>query len=295
MITVFTPTYNRQEQLRLLYSSLLQQTNTDFEWLIIDDGSTDNTKAMVTCYVIENKIKVRYYYQENQGKHIAFNSAIEKASGHFFICVDSDDILVPTAIEIFSKVGKMSFNNIAGFAFARKYSEHIDQDTWNKIDNKDIDIIDLKEIYGIVESAILFNTNILRKFRFPVKEDYTGTPERFCSEGLLYNQFIGRYKFIAKKEVVYIGQYLTEGLTDNLFTQTWVNSPNNVLLDLNFRYKISAKYEAKRKWIIRVKTIMNINALCLKTGKSLANNTPSKILSIVLFIPSLIFKKIRFG
>ena len=84
LITLFTPTYNRANLLCRLYQSLLLQTNQNFEWLIIDDGSTDSTRELVESYVKEAKIRINYFYKENGGKHTAINLGVEKASGDLF-------------------------------------------------------------------------------------------------------------------------------------------------------------------------------------------------------------------
>jgi glycosyltransferase involved in cell wall biosynthesis len=99
MITIFTPTFNRAHTLHELYLSLLEQTDKDFEWLIIDDGSSDQSKSMVEGWQQEGKISIRYIYQENGGKHIAYNHALEVADSVLFWPLDSDDLAVPTSVE----------------------------------------------------------------------------------------------------------------------------------------------------------------------------------------------------
>ena len=76
-ITVITPTYNRCNTLHRVYNSLISQTYKDFEWLVIDDGSTDDTKELIQNYIKQDKIDIRYYFQENQGKHMALSYAID--------------------------------------------------------------------------------------------------------------------------------------------------------------------------------------------------------------------------
>ena len=99
-ITVFTPTYNRAYCLNKCYESLKRQTNKDFEWLIIDDGSTDNTKYLVEDWIKEKKdFNIRYVYKENGGMHTAYNLAYEKIDTELSMNVDSDDFLTDTAIE----------------------------------------------------------------------------------------------------------------------------------------------------------------------------------------------------
>ena len=97
--TVFTPTYNRAHTLHRVFESLCEQTFRDFEWLLVDDGSTDNTKELIETWVKMADFPIRYFWQENSGKHIAYNSGIREARGQMFAVLDSDDALVPNALE----------------------------------------------------------------------------------------------------------------------------------------------------------------------------------------------------
>ena len=99
MITVFTPTYNRKNELINLYKSLLEQEFKDFEWVIVDDGSKDNTEETVKNFIKENKIKINYYKQENKGKSLAHNKGVELAQGEYFVGIDSDDIFTQDALK----------------------------------------------------------------------------------------------------------------------------------------------------------------------------------------------------
>ena len=100
MVTVFTPAYNRAHTIHRVYDSLKVQTCKDFEWIVVDDGSSDNTKEVVEGYIAENNdFDITYYYQENQGKHMATNKAVQMARGDLFITLDSDDGCKPNAIE----------------------------------------------------------------------------------------------------------------------------------------------------------------------------------------------------
>ncbi|HHQ4615803.1 TPA: glycosyltransferase family A protein, partial [Aeromonas veronii] len=116
--TVFTPSYNRAHTLGRCYKSIIDQKESDLEWLIIDDGSTDNTKSLVDEFIDEGKIKIRYIYQENSGKQAAWNRAIQEAQGDFFVGLDSDDGLVPGSLNKISslmiKYSKEMQGNILG-------------------------------------------------------------------------------------------------------------------------------------------------------------------------------------
>ena len=90
MITVITPTYNRKHTISKCYESLVKQTNDDFEWLVVDDGSTDNTKKLIDKYIKEKKINMRYIYKKNGGKHTALNVGINKAKGNLILILEKD-------------------------------------------------------------------------------------------------------------------------------------------------------------------------------------------------------------
>src|SRR6266576_5358341 len=98
VFTVFTATHNRAHTLARAYESLQRQTYRDFEWLIIDDGSTDKTRLLIRSYLEAAALPVRYIYQEHQGKHVAHNRAVLEAKGEFLLPLDSDDALLPHAL-----------------------------------------------------------------------------------------------------------------------------------------------------------------------------------------------------
>ncbi len=114
-LTIFTPAYNRAYTLHLGYEALLRQTCQDFEWLIIDDGSTDNTRELVAGWIKENKIPIRYHYQENQGMHGAHNTAYRLITTELNTCIDSDDYMPDDAVEkIVTFWKKHGSNEVAG-------------------------------------------------------------------------------------------------------------------------------------------------------------------------------------
>ena len=91
MLTILTPTYNRGYIINKAYESLIKQSNKDFEWLVVDDGSNDNTEEIVKKFIEEDKIKIRYLHKENGGKHTALNVGINNAHGDLILILDSDD------------------------------------------------------------------------------------------------------------------------------------------------------------------------------------------------------------
>ena len=121
-LTVFTPTYNRVELLYRGYDALKKQTCKDFIWMIIDDGSTDDTKEVVEKWINqEEQFKIEYYYKENGGLYTAYNYAIEKSYTELMVCIDSDDYMPKDAIEkilnYWRKYGSNEYAGIVGLDF----------------------------------------------------------------------------------------------------------------------------------------------------------------------------------
>ena len=133
-LTIFTPTYNRKNELRDVYKSLLEQTNKEFNWLIIDDGSTDNTEDLVNEWIKNNKINIAYYKKENGGKHTAYNYALDKCdTDYMFVALDSDNTMTKEAVEqinnilnenkdCFGIVGPMFIKNGTNYDDIEKYN-----------------------------------------------------------------------------------------------------------------------------------------------------------------------------
>ena len=175
MVTVFTPTYNRKYIIGELYESLKKQTNQNFEWLVIDDGSTDQTNILVQSWINENKICIRYFYINNGGKQHAINYALEKAEGDLFIVVDSDDYLSDDAIEKIilweKEVPKEKFCGFSGNMATKKgkiLNPIFDQ---KYIDCTMLDRYPRKEnnfFFIGYDRAWIFFTEVHRKYLYPI-------------------------------------------------------------------------------------------------------------------------------
>ena len=207
-ITIFTPTYNRAKLLPKLYESLKQQTYKVFEWLIVDDGSTDGTRDLIDGWIKEKIINVRYYYQENGGKHRAINKGVPLAKGEWFFIVDSDDTLPDNSLELANKwiESIKEDDSFAGVCGLREIEGRIPSVDFTTIDTSPLRI---KHIIR-EDKAEIFRTSIIRDFPFP---DFSG--EKFCAESLIFNR-IG-HKFIMRyfNKVIYKCKYLEDGLTSN--------------------------------------------------------------------------------
>lgn len=226
MITIFTPTYNRAHTLPRLYESLKNQTSKDFEWLIVDDGSTDSTEQLVREFSAEERFEIRYIKQENKGKHFAINHGLKNALGDYFVNIDSDDYLVRNAVEVIEKlVSKVETTKYAGFSFIHfadnvKYNPNdFGNRTWQKEEQY------IWRHHG--EMMFCIKTDIYSKFPFP---EFEG--EKFCPESLVLRRIERKHKILYTNYVLAKGDYLQDGLTANYF-KMMMNSPRGSLL----RYK----------------------------------------------------------
>lgn len=294
MLSIFTPTYNRLELLKKLAYSLESQSNKDFVWLIIDDGSEDDTEEWIKKYKKNATFNIQYFKQNNQGKHIAFNKAIDVCTTEFLINVDSDDSLDKKAVEYIYQMLINLDEKYIGCICGKKIGKNFEEEKWKVIDGLSINIIDAKEKFDILETTIIFKMKYLSKYRFPIFYDDYGNQERFAPEGLLYIQLSKEGKFKVFNKCFYYAEYQANGITRNLFIKTWYNNFYGVVTALNLRYNAVKNYSFMYKYKTRLKCILNINALCLKKKKNIFNYTPSKMLSLLLIFPSYFFMKIRF-
>lgn len=285
-ITVFTPTYNRGYLLDKLYESLLKQTNTDFEWLIIDDGSNDNTSNIINKFIDDDKIRIRYFYQENGGKHRAINKGLDIAEGELFFIVDSDDTLIPTAIELVLEKYKSVENcpEFAGISFNRGYSEKKIVGKTFSLDYIDCTNLERGKNNILGDKSEIYRTEILRNIKFPEIEG-----ENFMSEIVLWNEVARQgYKLRWYNEIIYICNYLEDGLTVNR-DSIYLNNPIahkmmvNELLQIDFpiKSKINTIYNYYKLWrekksFVEISKDININKFIL-VGSIVIGIVKSKI------------------
>lgn len=285
-ITVFTPTYNRGYLLDKLYDSLLKQTNTDFEWLIIDDGSNDNTSNIINKFIDDDKIRIRYFYQENGGKHRAINKGLDIAEGELFFIVDSDDTLIPTAIELVLEKYKSVENcpEFAGISFNRGYSEKKIVGKTFSLDYIDCTNLERGKNNILGDKSEIYRTEILRNIKFPEIEG-----ENFMSEIVLWNEVARQgYKLRWYNEIIYICNYLEDGLTVNR-DSIYLNNPIahkmmvNELLQIDFpiKSKINTIYNYYKLWrekksFVEISKDININKFIL-VGSIVIGIVKSKI------------------
>lgn len=248
LFTVFTPTYNRAYILPKLYRSLCRQTVKNFEWLIVDDGSADETQALVQSWMREqNPFEIRYYHKENGGKPRAINFGVRKARGEFFFMVDSDDHLLPDAIqkmtcwvdEIQGKADYIGVGATKGYpdgTYLKGVAPKVNQSGYVDATNLERAKYDLD-----ADMCEAYRTEVFRQF--PMAE-WPG--ERFAPEQIALNEIaLVGYKIRWYADIIYICDYLPDGLTKGS-RQLEKNNPMGYAMMYNHMLKYG--YPPKRKF-----------------------------------------------
>lgn len=249
-ITIFTPTYNRGYIIENLYNSLLEQTIQNFEWIVIDDGSKDNTEEIMNKIINEKKILIKYIKKDNQGKYRAINDAIKLANGKLFLIVDSDDRLTKNCIEIIKEYyeqikDKDEFIGVSGLrgkdentpytGFTKDMKKDREKNKYYDLEYIDADSIDYRNKYKIEgDRAEVCITEKLKNFQFPENNN-----EKFMSEGYMWNYLAMKgYKFRWFNKVIYLCEYLNDGLSKN-YRKILLGSPTNEMKVCNQTISIS--------------------------------------------------------
>ena len=281
LLTVLTPTYNREENLKKLFQSLQRQTVKEFEWLLVDDGSIDNTKKTVEEMETVAKFPMRYIYKDNGGKHTAINTGVRQITSELVFIVDSDDMLEFNAIEIILEYYdkyKM-IPNLCGFSFLKEYPD-------KKINGK---LFEPDEKIGTyiecrinaddthADKAEVFFTRCLKEFSFPEYKN-----EKFLGEDIVWIRMALKYQMVHINKAIYVADYLNDGLTKNRRKNN-IKSPRGCMerakeflrpeLRLRYRIKGAVQYVIYGKFA---------------GEKKLIRKAPDKILVTCVYIPSLL-------
>ncbi|WP_078553413.1 glycosyltransferase family 2 protein [Bacillus alkalicellulosilyticus] len=216
MLTVFTPTYNRAYCLSSCYESLVSQTNKEFTWLIIDDGSTDNTKEIVQEWIDEGEIEIRYHWQENQGMHGAHNTAYELIDTELNVCIDSDDSMPSDAVEKITSFWEANRSdevsgiigldaNSSGDIIGTKLPEKMKRST----------LFDLYNQHGVKgDKKVVYRTELSKRYPYPIFSD-----ERYVGLAYKYFKLDEEFEMLLLNEVLCIVEYLPDGSSMNMLNQ----------------------------------------------------------------------------
>lgn len=207
-LTIFTPTFNRGPFLTRIFENLSVQEELSFEWLIVDDGSTDGTKDIVESLCSTSSFDINYFWQENSGKHIAMNKGISEASGEYFFCLDSDDLLTSDALKQIKRLIQLSSKmDVGGFVGVAKYpsGEIIGKPPASNLISDSIEIRDKYKIRGEPE---VYKSLLLKNYQFPKFGN-----EKFLTEAYLFDVISVKYKLLYTNKILMIKDFQEDGLT----------------------------------------------------------------------------------
>lgn len=281
-ITVLTPTYNRKERLKELYCSLRVQSNKDFIWLIIDDGSTDDTEQEVYSWIKQADYPIVYLKKENGGKHTALNFAYQHITTPLTFIVDSDDTLTPNAIEVVERkyLVYRAEGDLCGFSFLRGKAEG------GYLSSSNVPLDGMKETFCECrinrnisgDMAEVWYTHCLREFPFPEFKN-----EKFLGEDLVWVKLSKKYRMRFFNDVIYISNYLEDGLTKNRRRHN-IESPKGCVA----RAESFLESGVKLRWKIKPMLQYQIYGRFAKIkGEELFAKTSHKVLYYLLYVPSV--------
>ncbi len=282
-ITVFTPAYNRAHTLPRTYESLKKQSNKNFIWLIIDDGSTDNTKELVEQWIHENnEFEIQYIYKENGGMHTAHNVAYEHIYTELNICIDSDDCLADEAIEkILTFWGCHNHENYAGII-------GLDSDLNGNIIGKDFGNLKETTLSGYYNSGgkgdkkLVYRTDIIKKYpQYPVFEG-----EKYVGLNYKYILIDQDYKLLVLNEVLCNVEYQEDGSSRSMWKQ-YYNNPQGFA----FLRKFYMQYNTSFKRNI-MDAIHYVSSSKLAGNRHYIQESPKKLLTILVIPFGIVLKKI---
>ncbi|CNI18045.1 WbcL protein [Yersinia frederiksenii] len=287
-VTIFTPTFNRAHLLKRCYISILEQNRDDIEWLIIDDGSIDNTADVVKEFQNENRLKINYIYQENSGKQAAWNKAVENATGEFFIGVDSDDVLVAGSINKLLAISTVfEDRSILGIRAISMNSEKMEPDSLYLYghDEKSSWFEEFRS--GMRGERIdFFKTEILKKHYYPVKSGISFIPEIW-----FYSIVSKDYYFYYSS--IHVGTFFDDERTNRLSK----SSIKKHAVGHYISRKALLDNMPKKIWLYRpldfIKSVLRLNQTLAVIDKKYINQSKSSILVKIVSLPGLIINKIK--
>lgn len=213
LITIFTPTFNRGQLLKRVWSSLEKQKFKNFEWVIVDDGSSDDTREVVKKLINEATFEIVYRYQENGGKHRAINRGVGIARGELFMILDSDDYLTDDALERLVKKWNSVKGNSKCMGVSGNRIYHDGQIVGSKIPDRDLlcSFLDFRYRHHLNgDRGEAFRLSVFKEFPFP---DFLN--EKFCPESLIWNRMARKHEILYVDEDYVFCEYLQEGLSSN--------------------------------------------------------------------------------
>lgn len=279
-LTIFTPAYNRAHTLGRTYESLCSQTSDDFLWLIVDDGSKDNTRELVEGWIAEGKIEIKYIYQENQGMHGAHNTAYDNIETELNTCIDSDDFMPDDAVEkIISFWRKNGSDKYAGFMgldvsldgkiIGERFPDGMRSTSTRRY---------YEELGGSGDKKLVYRTDVVKKYpKYPIFEG-----EKLVGLSYLYNMIDVDYEMLVSNEVYAIVDYQLDGSSYGMWKQYWDNPKGWIFFR---KFELSQTKSLKRKIMNNVHYVSHSIRL---RNKSFLAESPTKILTFLCIVPGII-------
>lgn len=216
-LTVFTPTYNRRDLLARVYESLCRQTCNDFEWLIVDDGSTDMTDNYIKQWIDEGRLRIRYYYRENGGKMRAHNMGVQLANTPLFVCLDSDDYFTDTAVEDLLECYDAAYDCMAYGKKVGGVVAHKGRSETELLGKSEFPQTDLTTLYGLYlkgfsgETTLMYETDVLKQYLFPEIEG-----EKYVPEDYIYDKIDNVCVLAVLPKIITVCEIVEAGYTDSV-------------------------------------------------------------------------------
>lgn len=297
-ISVLTPSYNRASLLDKLYNSLVKNSKygVDIEWLIQDDGSVDDTKEVVERFK-ENKdndnLEIKYYFQENQGKMVAINNLVEKATGDLIVDCDSDDYFTHDAFKIIKEAyeeheQEIKSDKYYGLCFLK--NDQNGNSMGNDFKNKETTMFDLYFKEGETgEKAIVFLSDIRRQYKHELEHG-----EKFVTEARMYHKIDEKNKMICINKPIMICEYQEDGYTKNIKKQFIENKYGYFEYFKEIMQKdMKGVTFNKRLYAIKHYILFGYLTKAKKTLKNV-KGFENKLLYILLYIPGRVKSKMKY-
>lgn len=271
-LTVFTPAYNRAHTIARTYESLCRQTCQDFEWLIVDDGSTDHTRELVESWIQEKKIPICYIYQENQGMHGAHNTAYRNITTELNTCIDSDDYMPDDAVEkICSFWKKHGSDRYAGLIGLDQTEDGRIIGTFFPENMKETTLSGFYQQGGKGDKKLVYRTDVIRKFpEYPLFEG-----ERYVGLAYKYMLIDLDYKLLTINEPLVVVEYQEDGSSRNMYKQYWKNPKGFAFFR---KTEMLVTHSFKRKFMV---CCHYVSSSILAKNKNFLSESPCKALTVV--------------
>ena len=272
-LTVFTPAYNRAHTLERTYKSLCRQSCQDFVWLVVDDGSTDDTRAVVSSWIQENVIDIKYVYQENQGMHGAHNAAYRNISTELNTCIDSDDWMpddaVAKIIDFWQKNGSKEYAGLVGLDMTED-----GQIIGTAFSEPKVNMTEYYDKGGRGDKKLVYRTEVIKKYpEYPL---FAG--EKYVSLASKYFMIDQDYDLLTLNEPLVIVEYQEDGSSLNMWKQYWRNPKG-------FMYDRKLVLSSKPKLLKRFKYCIHyISSKLIAKEYNIISDSPCK-LSTLLMLP----------